>query len=80
MFKSKTYGTVLVLDGVIQLTERDEFAYQEMIGQSRDPGHRPWGHRPGFLKASEARRAAPLFWGPVLEGRMHTRALAPFHQ
>ncbi|CAM9717035.1 unnamed protein product [Heterosigma akashiwo] len=31
VFKSSTYGMVLVLDGVIQLTERDEFAYQEMI-------------------------------------------------
>jgi len=31
VFKSKTYGMVLILDGVIQLTERDEFAYQEMI-------------------------------------------------
>ncbi|KAI9593201.1 spermidine synthase [Syncephalis fuscata] len=31
VFKSTTYGTVLVLDGVIQATERDEFAYQEMI-------------------------------------------------
>eukprot|EP00736_Rhodelphis_marinus_P008398 Rmarinus@m.15437 len=31
VFKSVTYGTVLVLDGVIQATERDEFAYQEMI-------------------------------------------------
>lgn len=31
VFKSKTYGTVLALDGVIQVTERDEFAYQEMI-------------------------------------------------
>lgn len=31
MFKSKTYGTVMVLDGVIQVTERDEHAYQEMI-------------------------------------------------
>ncbi|KAF5793547.1 putative spermidine synthase [Helianthus annuus] len=28
---SATYGKVLVLDGVIQLTERDEYAYQEMI-------------------------------------------------
>lgn len=28
---SKTYGNVLILDGVIQCTERDEFAYQEMI-------------------------------------------------
>jgi spermidine synthase len=31
IFKSKTYGNVLVLDGVIQLTDRDEFSYQEMI-------------------------------------------------
>jgi spermidine synthase len=31
VFKSTNYGNVLVLDGVIQVTERDEFAYQEMI-------------------------------------------------
>lgn len=31
VFKSVTYGNVLVLDGVIQLTTRDEAAYQEMI-------------------------------------------------
>nr|DAD34625.1 TPA_asm: hypothetical protein HUJ06_005265 [Nelumbo nucifera] len=31
IFQSSTYGKVLVLDGVIQLTERDECAYQEMI-------------------------------------------------
>ncbi|KAG1364349.1 Spermidine synthase 1 [Cocos nucifera] len=31
VFKSSTYGNVLVLDGVIQVTERDECAYQEMI-------------------------------------------------
>lgn len=31
VFKSKTWGNVLVLDGVIQLTERDEASYQEMI-------------------------------------------------
>lgn len=31
VFESKTYGNVLVLDGVIQCTERDEFSYQEMI-------------------------------------------------
>ncbi|PRP89404.1 spermidine synthase [Planoprotostelium fungivorum] len=30
-FRSKTYGNVLVLDGVIQATDRDEFAYQEMF-------------------------------------------------
>ena len=28
---SKTYGNVLVLDGVIQCTDRDEFSYQEML-------------------------------------------------
>lgn len=31
VFKSKTYGNVLVLDGVLQLTEKDQFAYQELI-------------------------------------------------
>ncbi len=28
---SETYGNVLALDDVIQCTERDEFAYQEMM-------------------------------------------------
>ncbi|XP_038983853.1 spermidine synthase 1-like [Phoenix dactylifera] len=31
VFQSSTYGNVLVLDGVIQVTERDECACQEMI-------------------------------------------------
>lgn len=31
VFQSATYGNVLVLDGAIQATERDEFSYQEMI-------------------------------------------------
>ncbi|KAI1439294.1 spermine synthase [Xylaria sp. CBS 124048] len=31
LFKSTDYGTVLVLDNVVQCTERDEFSYQEMI-------------------------------------------------
>lgn len=31
VFESETYGNVLVLDNVIQCTERDEFSYQEMI-------------------------------------------------
>jgi len=31
VFDSANHGRVLVLDGVIQCTERDEFAYQEMI-------------------------------------------------
>ena len=33
VFESANYGNVLVLDGVIQATERDEFAY----GTSEDP-------------------------------------------
>ncbi|KAI6172132.1 Spermidine synthase [Aphelenchoides besseyi] len=31
VLKSSTYGNVLVLDNVIQCTERDEFSYQEML-------------------------------------------------
>lgn len=31
VFESAAYGTVLVLDGVIQATDRDEFSYQEMM-------------------------------------------------
>ncbi|CRH00161.1 spermidine synthase, putative [Plasmodium relictum] len=31
VFESKTFGNVLVLDGVIQLTEKDEFSYHEMM-------------------------------------------------
>lgn len=31
VFQSAQYGTTLVLDGVIQLTERDEFAYHETM-------------------------------------------------
>jgi len=31
IFNRKTFGNALMLDGVIQCTERDEFSYQEMI-------------------------------------------------
>ncbi|GAB2249756.1 hypothetical protein Droror1_Dr00013115 [Drosera rotundifolia] len=31
VFESTSYGKVLVLDGIVQLSEKDEFAYQEMI-------------------------------------------------
>ncbi|XP_074349072.1 spermine synthase-like isoform X5 [Apium graveolens] len=31
VFQSSTYGKVLVLDGIVQLAEKDECAYQEMI-------------------------------------------------
>ena len=31
VFESFSHGRVMVLDGVIQITERDEFVYQEML-------------------------------------------------
>lgn len=31
IFKSTTFGNVLVLNGIVQCTEKDEFAYQELI-------------------------------------------------
>lgn len=31
IFESEFYGCVLMLDGVVQITERDEFVYQEML-------------------------------------------------
>ncbi len=31
LFESMSHGRVMVLDGVIQITERDEFVYQEML-------------------------------------------------
>jgi spermidine synthase len=31
LFESTSHGRVMVLDGVIQITERDEFVYQEML-------------------------------------------------
>jgi spermidine synthase len=31
IFENKTFGRVMVLDGVIQLTEKDEFIYHEMM-------------------------------------------------
>lgn len=39
VFRSKAYGNVLVLDGAIQATERDEFSYQEMIAHLPMCGH-----------------------------------------
>jgi spermidine synthase len=31
IFESATHGRVMLLDGVVQITERDEFVYQEML-------------------------------------------------
>ncbi len=44
IFDSASHGRVMVLDGCIQITERDEFVYQEMLG-----------HVP-LLEHSDARR------------------------
>jgi spermidine synthase len=40
VFESHTHGRVMLLDGVVQITERDEFVYQEML----DPRARCWRH------------------------------------
>lgn len=44
VFKSAAWGNVLVLDGIVQITERDECSYQEMMAHlpmfsHRDPRH-----------------------------------------
>ena len=31
LYNRETHGRALILDGIIQCTQRDEFAYQEMI-------------------------------------------------
>src|SRR5579875_1415851 len=31
LFESTSHGRVMVLDGIVQITERDEFVYQEML-------------------------------------------------
>ena len=31
LFDSTSHGRVMLLDGVVQITERDEFVYQEML-------------------------------------------------
>ena len=31
LFESATHGRVMMLDGVVQITEADEFVYQEML-------------------------------------------------
>src|SRR3712207_8771923 len=31
VFESETHGRVMLLDGVVQITEADEFVYQEML-------------------------------------------------
>lgn len=40
VFESTDWGTVLVLDGVIQLTDRDEMSYQEMMAHLPMFSHR----------------------------------------
>lgn len=40
VFESSDYGTVLVLDNVIQCTERDEFSYVLRVSYPPLPDHR----------------------------------------
>lgn len=41
VFESETYGNVLVLDGVIQCTERDEFSWVPFLIQPGKRSHFP---------------------------------------
>ena len=41
VFESESHGRVLLRDGVVQLTERDEFVYQEMLTTCRCLRTRP---------------------------------------
>ena len=34
VFESASHGRVMLLDGVVQITEGDEFVYQEKIGRA----------------------------------------------
>ncbi|PWZ27668.1 Spermine synthase [Zea mays] len=54
VFESSTYGKVLVLDGIVQLTDKDECAYQEMIT------HLPLCSIPSPKKKSIGRLSAAL--------------------
>ncbi len=69
VFESETHGRVLVLDGVVQITERDEFVYQEMLA-----------HVP-LLTHGQARRVLIIGAGDggvlrrVLQHRSVTRAV-----
>lgn len=39
IFRSATFGNVLVLNGIVQCTEKDEFAYQELITHTAVMAH-----------------------------------------
>ena len=53
VFESELFWNVLVLDGVIQLTERDESAYQEMLA-----------HLPLFVHP-DPKRVLIIGWGDL---------------
>ena len=40
LFENRLFGRVLSLDGIIQMTERDEFFYHEMAVQGEHPARR----------------------------------------
>jgi hypothetical protein len=75
VFDSETYGRVLVLDGCIQLTQRDEFSYQAHTAScasaqeplSRVDAQEMMAHLPLCSLKGQLRRVLvvrPLFWTP----------------
>lgn len=60
VLKTKAFGNVLVLDGVIQTTDRDEFSYQEMIV------HLPLCALPVRTPRNTAEHVPPsTYWGSI---------------
>lgn len=66
VFQSTNHGNVLVLDGVVQCTEKDEFAYQEMIAHlplmsHPDPKNVSCTSRPSDSNDDRICRPSPSF-------------------
>ena len=63
IFDSTSHGRVMVLDGVIQITEADEFVYQEMLTHVPLLAHGAAGGRADHRRRRR-RRAAPRAAAP----------------
>ena len=58
VFQSRSHGRVLMLDGVVQITEADEFVYQEMLAHVPLVAHGK-ARRVLIIGAGRWRRPAP---------------------
>ena len=58
IFESPSHGRVMVLDGVVQITEADEFVYQEMLTHVPLLAHGSSGKRADHRRRRRRRAAA----------------------